>query len=180
MSFLGRARKMLQGLGPTEPARPQPYCVACPEGHVLRGYRTEGYQALRCPGCGEGVFILPRSPLPEPPAPSVDPARRRAAAALATAAEEGPISLTDPPPQGGADSEIDWLDPDSAEPQGSPLVGDPAELAFEEATAAASETVETARPRSRRPAQTDRPATSNPRTGRKRPEAARDDSELGI
>jgi hypothetical protein len=172
---------MLQGLGPTEPDRPQAYSVACPEGHVLRGHRTEGYQALRCPGCGEGVFILPCSPLPEPPAPSVDPARRRAAATLAAAAEDGPIPLTDPPPQPeGDDSEVDWLDPGSAAPQGPSLVGDPAELAFEEVVAATSEPVETARPRSRRPAQATRPATPRPRPERKRPEVVRDDRELGI
>lgn len=180
MSFLAQARKMLQGLGPAEPAWPQTYCVACPKGHVLRGHRTEGHQALRCPGCGEEVFILPRNPLPEPPAPSIDPARRRAAATLAATVEEGPIPLTDPPPRGETDSEIDWLDPESADPEESPPVGNPVELASEEAAAAVSEPAKTACPRPRHPVQAARSARPNPRPERKRPVAARDDSRLGI
>src|SRR5262245_60491207 len=91
---------MLQGIGPAEPPRPQTYAVACPEGHILRGYRTEGYQALRCPSCGEGIFVLPRSPLPEPPSPPSDRARRRAASPVgASSRDDEPISLSDPPPQ---------------------------------------------------------------------------------
>lgn len=96
MDLLGRAKKVWKGLGPPEPPAPQFYRVSCPEGHVLRGQRTEGYQALRCPGCGEGVFILPRSPLPAPPAPA---ARKKKAPALDPAAvDEGPVPLTDAPP----------------------------------------------------------------------------------
>ena len=70
-------RKMIKRLGPTEPPAPQFYRVECGEGHVLRGPRTEGYQAIRCPGCGEGLFVLPRSPLPEPPSPPSEKARKR-------------------------------------------------------------------------------------------------------
>jgi hypothetical protein len=95
LDLLGRAKKVWKGLGPPEPPEPQFYRVSCPEGHVLRGQRTEGYQALRCPGCGAGVFILPQSPLPDPPAPA---SRRRKAPAPAATADDGPIPLTDAPP----------------------------------------------------------------------------------
>src|SRR5947209_2428851 len=135
LNLLGRARKLFQGLGPPEPPRPQYYRVACPEGHILRGQRTEGYQALRCPECGEGIFILPRSPLPEPPAPTTNPARRREAPATA-AFDEGPIALSDPPPQPidvdvEADAEIEWLDPaPEPEPAPPPAAPNPAEVEF--------------------------------------------------
>src|SRR5581483_434348 len=65
-----RARTLLRGLTSSPPPRDQSFQVACSEGHRLRGERTEGYQALRCPSCGEGVFVLPRSPLPDPPLPA--------------------------------------------------------------------------------------------------------------
>src|SRR5207253_3557871 len=78
LNILGRARKMWRGWSPPEQAKPQYYSVACPEGHLLRGMRTEGYQALRCPECGQGIFVLPRSPLPDPPAPPAEHSRRRA------------------------------------------------------------------------------------------------------
>ncbi|HEU5115773.1 MAG TPA: hypothetical protein VFT74_03780, partial [Isosphaeraceae bacterium] len=93
MDLLGRARKMLKGIGPGDSARPQYYSVTCPQGHSLRGLRTEGYQALRCPTCGEGIFVLPRSPLPEPAAP---PARTRpvhASVARADSFDDGSIPL---------------------------------------------------------------------------------------
>jgi hypothetical protein len=102
---------MFQGIGPAEPEQPQYYQVACPEGHILRGTRTEGYQALRCPTCGEGIFILPRSPLPEPPR-GVDAAtRRRGSREAEPEVEAGPIPLVDPPPQAlpvNPDIEIEW------------------------------------------------------------------------
>lgn len=107
MDLLGRARDAFKKRGATEAAGPQFYRVACPDGHVLRGQRTEGYQALRCPACGEGVFILPRSPLPDPPAPAAKRTKKRAAKPV----EEGPIPLTDAPPQSSvapADIEIEW------------------------------------------------------------------------
>ncbi len=97
MKFLGRAKKFLRDLG-TEPlAKVQYFNVACSSGHRVRGERTEGYQALRCPACGEGVFVLPRSPLPEPAAPARS-AGSRAAARRPDGAfvAEGPVELTDP------------------------------------------------------------------------------------
>src|SRR3954465_6115006 len=117
---------MLQGRGPSVPPRPQYYNVACPEGHVLRGLRTEGYQALRCPTCGEGIFVLPRSPLPDPPRP---PARSRPEADRPRPAgggagrrrgvvAEGPTALAAPPPMADApaaeeaDAEVEWLEPE--------------------------------------------------------------------
>ena len=69
MKFLGRAKKLLKGMAESPRARVQYFNVLCPSGHRIRGERTLGYQALRCPGCGEGVFILPLSPLPEPSPP---------------------------------------------------------------------------------------------------------------
>ncbi len=120
MGLLGRARKMIRGWAPDEPPAPQYYNVACPEGHILRGIRTEGYQALRCPSCGEGVFVLPQSPLPQPPAPTSTPRRR--VAAPQPVFDDSPIPLTDAPPQPAdidveaeAEGEIVWLEPESAE-----------------------------------------------------------------
>lgn len=111
LNLLGRARKMIQGLGPADPPKPQYYRVACSEGHPLRGERTESYQALRCPACGEGIFVLPRSPLPDPPAPPSDRPKKRLTESLSTAIDEGPILLTDPPMQPpAADAEIEWDD----------------------------------------------------------------------
>ena len=107
MDILDRARKMIRGLGPEEPARPQFYGVACPLGHVLRGPRAEGYQALRCPACGAGVFVLPRSPLPEPPAPA---AKRVKVAARFDDDQDEPIALSDPPQGEEADAEIEWVE----------------------------------------------------------------------
>ncbi len=94
MKFLGRARKLFQALAP-EPETPVQYFnVLCASGHRVRGERTEGYQALRCPACGEGVFVLPRSPLPEPVAPE-RPSTAKAAGMGERWVEEGPIELTD-------------------------------------------------------------------------------------
>jgi hypothetical protein len=111
LNLFGHARKMLQGLSPPEPGPPQYYDVACIEGHRLQGQRREGYQALRCPECGEGLFVLPESPLPDPPAPKekakhVEPAH--------DSIDDGPIALADPPAQSGAvdepDAEVEWID----------------------------------------------------------------------
>lgn len=83
MGLFDRAKRVLQGGPAPGAARVQAYRVACPEGHVLHGHRTEGYQALRCPECNAGIFVLPRSPLPEPVAPKSGAApRRRAPAAV--------------------------------------------------------------------------------------------------
>ncbi|GIW88769.1 MAG: hypothetical protein KatS3mg108_3093 [Isosphaeraceae bacterium] len=67
-SFPDRSRESLV-------AAPQYYQVVCPDGHLLRGQRSATYQALRCPECGNGVFVLPRSPLPDPPPPTRRPRR---------------------------------------------------------------------------------------------------------
>jgi hypothetical protein len=113
VNLFGRAKKALGGgRSAAEDDAPQYYRVACPEGHVLSGQRSEGYQALRCPACGEGVFILPRSPLPDPPAPVAQRTKRRRAAQPVA---EGPIELTDAPAQvevadSEADVEIEWED----------------------------------------------------------------------
>ncbi len=112
LDLLGRAKKMLKAGGGHEPTRPQYYHVPCPEGHVIRGLRTEGYQAIRCPTCGEGVFVLPWSPLPDPPAPSTLRARRRRPAPPPP--EDTPIALSDAPPQDEGEDVI-WLDPDPVE-----------------------------------------------------------------
>jgi hypothetical protein len=97
LKFLGRAKKFLQDLGTEPAARTQYFNVTCASGHRVRGERTEGYQALRCPACGEGVFVLPRSPLPEPVAPAGAPEPRRTQVqALNPWVEEGPVELTDP------------------------------------------------------------------------------------
>ena len=92
-------RQVMHGLTPAEPPRPQYYRAGCPRGHVLRGERTEGYQALRCPTCGEGVFVLPRSPLPEPPElPRHIRTAPTAPARPGPSPEDAPITLVDPPP----------------------------------------------------------------------------------
>ncbi len=97
MKFLGRARKFLQDLGTESTSKTQYFNVTCASGHRVRGERTEGYQALRCPACGEGVFVLPRSPLPEPAAPAgATAARRPYGRARSRWPDQGPIELTDP------------------------------------------------------------------------------------
>ena len=115
-------RQVVRGLTPAEPARPQYYRVPCPRGHVLQGARTEGYQALRCPTCGEGLFILPRSPLPEPP--ELPRHARTRVAASAPVLDEGPIPLRDAP--AGADvidADVEWED---EAPAPSPAAAAPA------------------------------------------------------
>ena len=80
LGLFGRAKNLIKGLGTLPEPTVQYYNVVCPLGHRVRGQRTEGYQALRCPACGEGVFVLPMSPLPEPVAPPrATPKRERAA-----------------------------------------------------------------------------------------------------
>jgi hypothetical protein len=88
---------------------------------MVRGYRTEGYQAIRCPGCGEALFVLPRSPLPEPPEPS-RPAKRRPDFERADEEDDSPIELVDAPPQpddvpysNNTDEEVEWVDEGGAE-----------------------------------------------------------------
>src|SRR6516164_8534156 len=93
LKFLGRAKRFLQDLATEPPGRVQYFNVRCASGHRVRGERTEGYQALRCPACGEGIFVLPRSPLPEPVAPARSSGRKVAAGGWV---DEGPVELTDP------------------------------------------------------------------------------------
>ena len=116
LGLLGRAKSMMQGWAASPPSRSQSYSVTCVEGHRLQGQRTEGYQALRCPTCGEGIFVLPRSPLPEPQAPA-STLRSRVAVAVEAFPEDDPFVLTDPPASVAAnpdaaepEAEIDWVD----------------------------------------------------------------------
>ena len=95
LDLLGRARSLFKGRGTTSVAKVQYYSVVCPLGHRLRGQRTGGYQALRCPSCGEGIFVLPASPLPEPVPPERS-ARVRTAIVARPDVDEGPIELKDP------------------------------------------------------------------------------------
>lgn len=97
MGLFGRAKDLIKGLGTTSEAEVQFYNVVCPAGHRVRGQRTEGYQALRCPACGEGVFVLPASPLPDPGPRTVSAADRRVSSAVVRTrpVDEGPIELLD-------------------------------------------------------------------------------------
>ena len=120
LGLLGRARSLMQGWGASTP-QSQEYDVRCPEGHRVRGVRTEGYQAIRCPTCSEGIFILPRSPFPEPPAPARPASNRSRVEPEPDYADDSPLELTDAPPQMGVEivdegaplpeAEIDWVEP---------------------------------------------------------------------
>src|SRR4051794_10419731 len=135
---------MMQAWSAPPAAREQTYSVSCPEGHRLTGLRTEGYQALRCPTCGEGVFVLPRSPLPEPSAPSTGSASsaRGRPSPVMTAVDDDPVALRDPSlmPSGvavegeEADGEIEWVD-ESRGPETAPPTYAPGPAAFEAAAA---------------------------------------------
>lgn len=96
MGLFNRARNLIQGMGTLSEREAQHYGVVCPNGHRLRGTRTEGYQAIRCPACNAGVFILAASPLPNPVAPKSAATRRPTAASrTSTVVDEGPIELRD-------------------------------------------------------------------------------------
>ena len=201
MSFLGRAKKFLQDLGTEAPSKTQTFNLACASGHRVRGERTEGYQALRCPACGEGVFVLPRSPLPEPVAPpGVAEARRSRGRGRSPWVDEGPIELQEGQ-WGGDGAEIIWDDeqegapPEGARPSMSGIA--PEDLAaaeIEEARRAASVEDRADRPPRRaegRGASTGaparRPSAAKPaaaRAGRARPEravaAAPDESPVAV
>jgi hypothetical protein len=136
LDLLGRARSLFKGMGTPPAAKVQYYSVACPLGHRLRGQRTGGYQALRCPSCGEGIFVLPASPLPEP-VPPARSASARTATARRAVVEEGPIELKDPArvtvdiaePDGLVDdAEILWEDDVAAGPSPAAAGGDVAEV----------------------------------------------------
>lgn len=126
----------------------QPFSVACPEGHRLSGLRTEGYQALRCPTCGEGIFVLPRSPLPAPavsrsPAAPVD----RSWSGVIAPGDDDPITLKDPiaspvfeaMDEPITDGEVEWLDESSAIPSIPEVEGQGPRTQGADATAARSE-----------------------------------------
>jgi hypothetical protein len=123
LDVLGRARSFFKGLGAPAEVRVQYYSVVCPLGHRVRGQRTEGYQALRCPVCAEGVFILPASPLPDPVAPEHKAAT--GAAATRPIVDEGPVELRDPvevtveldqPDESPVEAEIIWDDSEGENP----------------------------------------------------------------
>ena len=150
--LLGKTRNFFRGLSATPIlARAQSFAVVCSEGHRLHGQRTDGYQALRCPDCGEGLFVLPKSPLPEPSAPSSslpEPNARRAKEVEQAWSEE-PVELQDPAPMNDvedvADGEVEWMD-ESPEPL-APMTGEsPEDLAAAEVAARP--------PRPRRPSKT--------------------------
>ncbi len=135
MGFLGRAKKLLRDLGTEPPGREQYFNVLCASGHRVRGERTEGYQALRCPACGEGVFVLPCSPLPEPvPPPGMASRRARSARPRGGRVAEGPVELADAAEgsleleledesAGLADDQIIWDDDSDAVGNGSRAAG---------------------------------------------------------
>jgi DNA-directed RNA polymerase subunit RPC12/RpoP len=113
LSFLGRARRFFQELASEPEGRVQYFNVTCGSGHRIRGERTEGYQALRCPACGNGVFVLPRSPLPEPAAPARKPAPK-GLRPTSPWVDDGPVELTDPG-QAALDAGGDDTSPSDAE-----------------------------------------------------------------
>ena len=131
---------MMRGWVAPPPAAATPYNVACANGHRLRGNRTEGYQALRCPTCGEAVFVLPQSPLPEPPVPAASASafrdRRDPQAILdAYPSDDAPHALVDPP---------EWSDPAANRPEWvSPTTdGEVADIDWVEETATPVQAVE--------------------------------------
>ncbi|MFO0907672.1 MAG: hypothetical protein U0794_04805 [Isosphaeraceae bacterium] len=169
--ILDHARNFFRGFASPVVPTTQRFSVACPNGHVLGGVRTEGYQALRCPSCGEGIFILPRSPLPEPSdlAPGSGPGR----SSRQPEPIDEPVALVDPTlaqqverlvDDEGVEEleEIEWVDseppPRPAQPKAWP---DPGQFAVEEiedareksAGAAARENPPKASPSAQSPAQ---------------------------
>ena len=180
-NLLERTRRLLQGFAPAPVAKVQYYNVACPEGHRLRGERTEGYQALRCPTCGSGIFVLPRSPLPAPVLAAGDQRIPKAATVIRQSVDEGPVSLNDPPPASSRVDvedigEIEWLDEPGTSSGGQPsqtadVLPVPFEPEFDAALAP-----ETAEPRPKPAAKAPKPAASQPvekpRAPAQRPAAA--------
>jgi len=154
--LLDNARKFFQGLASAPPVRVQRFSVACPEGHRLSGSRTEGYQSLRCPTCGEGIFVLPRSLLPEQIAPAVSSptsGRRRPERPEALPDEDSPVELTDPETvaatgEDPADGEVEWID-ETPEAEVAP-VKNPSEFRVRPADLAGEESPSKPRRRPRR------------------------------
>ena len=128
MKFLGQAKKFFNVLATEPESKAEYFNVRCVAGHRVRGERTEGYQALRCPACGEGVFVLPRSPLPMPTAPKRSEMPRSRQMMGERLVDEGPVELSDPASvsvdlggeeRGAADADIIW---DDALPEAAPPV----------------------------------------------------------
>ena len=163
---------MMRGWVAPPPPAATPYNVACANGHRLRGHRTEGYQALRCPSCGEAVFILPQSPLPLPPVPASAATSRieriqpdNQAILDAYASDDAPHELVDPPAWSGSSvghappvavetsddvADIDWVEEVVAtEPPVAPPASTPAPST--RPAAAAPGPARPARPRRPRP-----------------------------
>lgn len=118
MRILGQAKKLFKGLAAEPDVKVEHFNVRCVSGHRVRGERTEGYQALRCPACGEGVFVLPRSPLPYPPAPKRGEGAR-SGRPIERMVDEDPVELSDPASvsvdlggdeHAAADADIVWDD----------------------------------------------------------------------
>ena len=89
------SQEAVQGSRDRARGQGQHFNVRCVSGHRVRGERTEGYQALRCPACGEGVFVLPRSPLPYP-SPPKRAESTRSGRLVERMVEEDPVELSDP------------------------------------------------------------------------------------
>ena len=66
--LLDRARKMFGG-GAEEPPPAEPFELACACGQRLNGARSDHRQFLRCPGCGQLLFVMPESCYPVPSLP---------------------------------------------------------------------------------------------------------------
>lgn len=60
-SLVGKARHWWRKAAP---APTIPYEITCKCGQVVRGNRQGQAQVVPCPGCGQSVFVLPRSPYP--------------------------------------------------------------------------------------------------------------------
>lgn len=139
--LLNSAFKFFQPRGAAPASRAQRYSVACAQGHRLTGLRTEGYQALRCPTCGDGIFVLPRSPLPDPTDERGSSSRPRSRSSVpAHDEDDAPIALRDPDavpddepqPEDAIDGEVIWEDEAPASPPNLTPVGSPEDLAAEE------------------------------------------------
>ena len=144
--LLAGARKFFQGLAPSGESPSQPYRIVCHCGQKLSGDRTTSYQALRCPNCGGGLFVLPKSPLPEPAPASPGATDARAAAPRKSKrVDDAPVALRDfvakpEPSYPPADDEIQWDDEipadqaesDSEAPEPGEGKVDPVEAAMSE------------------------------------------------
>lgn len=106
MGLFDRGRKRgAQTAATGQPAEDLWFEARCPAGHELTGRRHEEFQAVRCPECGEGIFVLPTSWLPVPPAASpadlVPLGRIRDVAVEEPEAEPDDAEEQAPPPPAG-------------------------------------------------------------------------------